>query len=84
MKIIALLLIGLIKIYRLLISPFFSSSCRFAPTCSQYALDGIRKDGIYAIGKIIKRISSCHPWGKSGFNPYISKNSNNQSKAEKD
>ncbi|MEC8646292.1 MAG: membrane protein insertion efficiency factor YidD [Candidatus Latescibacterota bacterium] len=64
------LAIGAILVYQRLISPLFSPSCRFHPTCSQYALDALRKYGfLQACWKIIKRISRCHPWGGQGYDP---------------
>ena len=59
-----------IVIYQRIISPFTPSSCRFTPTCSNYALEAIKKkDLITAVKMIIKRISKCHPWGDSGYDP---------------
>ncbi|MDC3216913.1 membrane protein insertion efficiency factor YidD [Gammaproteobacteria bacterium] len=54
-----------IKFYRYFISPFFPPSCRFNPTCSQYAIESIEQFGAIK-GSIlaIKRISKCHPWYK--------------------
>ena len=57
----------LIIIYQRIISPLTPSSCRFTPTCSNYALEALKKDLITAIKMIIKRISKCHPWGDSGM-----------------
>jgi putative membrane protein insertion efficiency factor len=60
----------LIKIYRLVISPWIGPRCRYTPTCSRYAMDALRKYGIIkGLGKALKRISSCHPWGGSGYDP---------------
>lgn len=59
-----------ILIYQYTISPLFPSSCRFTPTCSQYAKGAILNHGIVKGGWLaIKRISKCHPWGKSGYDP---------------
>lgn len=59
-----------IIIYQYVISPFFPSSCRFTPTCSSYTKDAITKHGVIKGTKLsIKRISRCHPWGSSGFDP---------------
>lgn len=58
-----------IKIYKLLISPFLGSNCRFTPTCSQYMQISIEKYGIKGVGLGIIRILKCHPWGKSGYDP---------------
>ncbi|MDA9805575.1 membrane protein insertion efficiency factor YidD [Gammaproteobacteria bacterium] len=54
-----------IKFYRYFISPLFPPSCRFNPTCSQYAIESIEQFGAIK-GSIlaIKRISKCHPWYK--------------------
>lgn len=59
-----------IHFYRLSISPMLPASCRFTPTCSQYALDAIRLHGA-AKGSLLalRRLSRCHPWGGSGFDP---------------
>ena len=63
-------LVVIIKIYQILISPLFPSSCRYIPTCSQYTLDALNKYGILKGGWLgIKRISKCHPWGGSGHDP---------------
>jgi len=60
----------LIRFYQVVISPLTPAACRFEPTCSHYALEAIQKHGIFkGIWLSIKRISKCHPWGKSGFDP---------------
>lgn len=60
----------LIKVYQTLISPLFPSTCRFQPTCSHYAKDALKRHGLLNGGKLaLKRILSCHPWGRSGFDP---------------
>ncbi|MDR0540883.1 MAG: membrane protein insertion efficiency factor YidD [Dysgonamonadaceae bacterium] len=59
-----------IRFYRACISPFTSASCRFAPTCSEYALTAIQKYGLLKGGRLaIKRIARCHPWGGQGYDP---------------
>ncbi len=59
-----------IIIYQYIISPIFPSSCRFTPTCSHYSKEAIIKHGVFKGIKLsIKRISRCHPWGDSGFDP---------------
>jgi uncharacterized protein len=64
------LLIGLIRVYRLFISPFFPPSCRFQPTCSQYALDAVERFGsIRGSWMAIKRILRCHPFHPGGYDP---------------
>ena len=59
-----------IRGYQLFISPLFPASCRYYPTCSQYAIEAIEKHGalkgsLYAV----KRISRCHPFSAGGFDP---------------
>ena len=70
LKIIALPFIIIIKLYQLIISPLFPSSCRYTPTCSHYTLEALKKYGIIRGGWLgVKRISRCHPWGGSGYDP---------------
>lgn len=53
-----------INFYRYFISPLYSANCRFVPTCSNYALEALKKHGIfYGIILIIKRLAKCHPLG---------------------
>lgn len=60
----------LIRVYQLLISPLLPASCRYTPTCSSYALEALRKHGVFKGGWLaLKRIFSCHPWGGSGHDP---------------
>jgi len=69
-KILALPFILIVRIYQLIISPILPSTCRFAPTCSQYTLEALKKYGIFkGLWLGIKRIGRCHPWGGSGFDP---------------
>ncbi|HOK13690.1 MAG TPA: membrane protein insertion efficiency factor YidD [Candidatus Kapabacteria bacterium] len=64
------ILIILIKFYKFAISPIFPPSCRFYPTCSQYAIDAIEKHGsIFGTFLAIKRILRCNPFSKGGFDP---------------
>ncbi|WP_445159341.1 membrane protein insertion efficiency factor YidD [Mesohalobacter salilacus] len=60
----------MIKIYQLIISPLMPSSCRFQPTCSHYSYEAFKKHGVFKGLKLtVLRISKCHPWGKSGYDP---------------
>jgi putative membrane protein insertion efficiency factor len=64
----------LIKIYQFLISPIIGNNCRFNPTCSNYALEALKKHGlVLGMYYSIIRISKCHPWGGSGHDPVPSK-----------
>ncbi|MEQ8338757.1 MAG: membrane protein insertion efficiency factor YidD [Cyclobacteriaceae bacterium] len=55
--------------YQYSISPLFPSTCRFQPTCSNYAREAIMKHGLKGVILAIKRIAKCHPWGGSGYDP---------------
>ncbi len=69
-KIISSILLLPIYFYRAVISPLFPPSCRFTPTCSQYAIDAIKKKGpLKGLYLAIRRILRCHPWGGSGYDP---------------
>ncbi|MDB5263547.1 MAG: hypothetical protein JWQ14_2830 [Adhaeribacter sp.] len=69
-QIVKYIFLGLIWIYRSIISPLTPASCRFTPTCSQYAADAITRHGPFKGGWLaIKRIGRCHPWGGSGYDP---------------
>lgn len=64
------ILILIIKGYRKYISPLKRPSCRFYPTCSQYALEAISKYGVFKGLKLaIIRISKCHPFHPGGYDP---------------
>ena len=74
MEFINHILILLIKIYKFLVSPFFSARCRYLPTCSEYFIDCLKFNGTFkglCLG--FKRILRCHPikilGGGSGFDP---------------
>jgi putative membrane protein insertion efficiency factor len=59
-----------IKFYQRCISPLTPPSCRFTPTCSQYAVEALRKHGIFkGMYLAIRRLLRCHPWGGSGYDP---------------
>ena len=64
------LLIGPLVAYRWLISPILGINCRFAPSCSSYAIDAIRAHGAARGGWLaVRRLARCHPWGGSGYDP---------------
>ena len=69
-KIITKTLVGLIGIYRAFVSPVIGPRCRHIPSCSEYALDAIKKRGIIS-GALLtsKRILRCRPGGTSGYDP---------------
>ena len=64
------LFIWFILFYQKVISPLVGPSCRFYPTCSEYAKEAIKEYGILRGSWLtLKRISKCHPLGDSGFDP---------------
>ncbi|MDR0834894.1 MAG: membrane protein insertion efficiency factor YidD [Candidatus Symbiothrix sp.] len=66
----ALTITFFIRFYRACISPHTPASCRFTPTCSEYALEAIKKYGALKGGWLaLKRILRCHPWGGHGYDP---------------
>lgn len=69
-KFLTKLLVYLVRFYQLVISPLYAPTCRFTPTCSSYAIEALKKHGpIKGLWLAIKRIASCHPWGKEGHDP---------------
>lgn len=69
-KVIVSLLILPIRFYQRCISPMFPPSCRFTPTCSEYAVEAFRRHGpAKGLLLALKRLSRCHPWGGSGYDP---------------
>lgn len=75
---IALVFADVVYFYRYLISPLLNATCRYQPTCSQYALDALKMHGGFKGGWMaLKRIGRCHPWGGSGFDP-VPKDKDNQ------
>jgi conserved hypothetical protein YidD len=71
------LLIGLIRGYKVVISPYLPNACRFHPTCSQYAVEAIERFGVARGGGLaIKRILRCQPLHPGGYDPVPPKDSN--------
>lgn len=63
-------MIGIIRFYQKFISPLKPPSCRFYPTCSEYAIQALKKYGVIKGGwKSIVRISKCHPFHPGGHDP---------------
>jgi hypothetical protein len=60
----------LIRGYQLFISPIFPNSCRFVPSCSQYAAEAIKTYGcVRGLGLSLKRLLRCHPFHPGGWDP---------------
>lgn len=69
-KILIFPFVFIIKIYQKFISPVLLPSCRFSPTCSQYSIESLNKHGLLkGLWLSLKRISKCHPFGGSGYDP---------------
>lgn len=64
------LIISLIRLYRLLLSPFIGQHCRFHPSCSEYAITAVGRHGaIKGSWLALRRLSKCHPWHDGGLDP---------------
>jgi hypothetical protein len=69
-KILIFPFVLLVRFYQAAISPFTPAACRFEPTCSFYMIEALQKHGLLRGGFLgVKRILSCHPWGRSGYDP---------------
>ena len=63
-------LLGVIALYRRVLSPMFPPSCRFTPTCSKYAEQAIARHGALKGGYLaLKRVVKCHPFHAGGYDP---------------
>ena len=63
-------LLWLVRAYQVALSPMFGPSCRFYPTCSNYAMDAIREHGALKGAMLAAvRLAKCHPWHPGGFDP---------------
>lgn len=64
------LLLLSIRFYQHFISPLKGPSCRFTPTCSQYAVEALQKHGpLKGLYLAVRRLLRCHPWGGCGYDP---------------
>ncbi len=67
---LAWVLIAALRLYRALISPLIGPACRFQPSCSQYAIDAIRRRGaVRGAWLAVRRLGRCHPLGGFGYDP---------------
>ncbi len=74
MQFLKIILIKIIRIYKIFISPFLGNNCRYLPSCSEYFIDSLNEHGVFkGTLKGTKRILSCHPikflGGGEGFDP---------------
>ncbi|MCY0870827.1 MAG: membrane protein insertion efficiency factor YidD [Firmicutes bacterium] len=64
------IVIMVIRFYRMFISPLKPATCRFVPTCSEYALEAVRKHGaVRGVWLAVRRITRCGPWHPGGYDP---------------
>lgn len=64
------ILISVLKFYKAVISPWLPPSCRFVPTCSEYAREAIERYGaLRGSGMAAKRLLRCHPFHAGGYDP---------------
>lgn len=69
-KILIFPFVLIVRFYQIAISPYTPGVCRYTPTCSQYTVEALKKHGLFKGGWLaLKRISSCNPWGGSGYDP---------------
>lgn len=63
-------LVAVIRVYQRALSPLTGGHCRFIPSCSHYAIEALRKQGI-VVGSLLtlKRLARCHPFGGRGYDP---------------
>ncbi len=70
MSLPARLLVLPIRIYQRTLSRILPPTCRFAPSCSAYAIEALHRHGALKGGWLaVRRIARCHPWGPSGYDP---------------
>lgn len=62
--------LALLRLYKLLFSPLFAGSCRFLPSCSEYAAEAVRRHGVLrGTGLAAARLARCHPFAEPGADP---------------
>ena len=69
-KLLVFIFAGGIRMYQLLLSPFFGGQCRFFPSCSEYAREAVETQGVFTGGiKTVTRLLRCHPFSSGGHDP---------------
>ena len=60
----------LVRVYQLVLSPFFPPACRFEPSCSHYAMEALKTHGaVTGTVLTVRRVLRCNPWGGMGYDP---------------
>ncbi len=63
-------MLGLLRLYKVAISPLLPASCRFVPSCSEYFAEALRRHGVWKGSYLgVRRLLRCHPWGGHGYDP---------------
>lgn len=69
-KVLIAIVLFPVRLYQWIISPLFPASCRHTPTCSNYTVQAVNEWGPFkGLWMGIKRLSKCHPWGTTGYDP---------------
>lgn len=69
-RLLAMILVDLVRLYQWTISPLLGPVCRFDPSCSNYFIQAVHKYGpLSGAWRGIKRICRCHPWSRGGYDP---------------
>ena len=63
-------LVLLIRAYQFALRPLLAGTCRYQPSCSEYAVEAVQRHGAWRGSWLsMKRVARCHPWGRGGFDP---------------
>ena len=63
----ALAVVGLLRLWQLLVSPVYGQTCRFYPSCTAYAMEAVDRHGLIRGGSLaVRRLARCHPWNPGG------------------
>jgi putative membrane protein insertion efficiency factor len=78
------LALGLLRLYKRWISPAFLPSCRYVPTCSEYAMEAVERYGVLRGGMMAAwRVCRCHPLAKGGLDPVVKDGEGNPTHSQK-
>ena len=63
-------MVAVLRAYKYAISPLLGNSCRFEPSCSEYAVEALRRHGaVKGLALAVRRVGRCHPWHPGGYDP---------------